>query len=180
MFSIIFYHYAIILEVIYSFQEKKMSLLQSLIAFLGRACIGIIFLVAGVAAILDWQGTEHIFIAKLCDWMTLSMGDPATQQLIEKMMNASFCLLSGALFCTFVGSLMLLLGITVRLGAMLLMAVLVPATVLMHSFWTLADPEKTAQMGLCARNVGLLGALLLLLAYGKGGRRKKGVSDEES
>ncbi|HEY2809902.1 MAG TPA: DoxX family protein, partial [Rhabdochlamydiaceae bacterium] len=155
-----------------------MSLLQSFIAFLGRACVGIIFLVAGVTAILDWQGAEYIFIAKLCDWMTLSMADPARQQLIEKMINASFCLLSGALFCTFVGSLMLLLGITVRLGALFLMIVLVPATLLMHSFWTLAGPEKTTQMALCARNIGILGALLLLLAFGKGKRRKKGVIDE--
>jgi len=157
-----------------------MSLLQSFIAFLGRACVGIIFLVAGVAAILDWQGVEHIFIAKLCDWMTLSMGDPVRQQLIEQMMNASFFLLSGALVCTFLGSLMLLLGITVRLGALFLMVVLIPATLLMHSFWTLTGPEKMTQMALCARNAGLLGALLLLLAYGKGRRCKKGVSDEES
>lgn len=156
-----------------------MSLLQSFISFLGRACVGIIFLAAGVYAILNWQGVEHIFIEKLCDWMTFFMGDPTWQMHLEKVMNASFLLLFSAVFFTLVGSLMLLLGITVRLGALFLILVLVPATGLMHPFWLLSAPEKTTQMALCARNIGLLGALLLLLASGRGRPRKKGVSDEE-
>lgn len=157
-----------------------MALMQSFIGFLGRICIGIIFLVAGIAAILDWQGTEHIFIEKLCDWMTLSIGNPNWQQLLEKMMNASFFILLSALVCTFIGSLMLLFGIGVRLGAFFLILVLLPATLLMHPFWTLSGLERTEQMALCARNIGVFGALLLLLAHGKGSPQRKGADDEEN
>lgn len=155
-----------------------MPLLQSFIAFLGRACIGIIFLVAGAYVLLDWQGTEHLLMQKLCDWMTLTMGDPFWQPLLEQLIHASSILLTGALICCFAGGLMLFLGITVRLGAFLLMVVLIFATLLMHPFWTLPYPDKQMQMAYCARNLGILGGLLLLLAYGKG-KIHKGYKNEE-
>lgn len=155
-----------------------MPLLQSFIAFLGRACIGIIFLVAGAYVLFDWQGIEHLLMQKLCDWMTLTMGDPFWQPLLEEMINASSILLTGGLICCFVGGLMLFLGITVRLGAFLLLLVLLVATVLMHPFWTLTYPEKQVQMAFCARNIGIVGGLLLLVAYGKG-KTHKGYKNEE-
>jgi len=155
-----------------------MGLLQSFIAFLGRICIGIIFLVAGAYALFDWQGTEHLLMQKLCDWMTLTMGDPFWQPLLERMINASSILLTGAVVCVFVGALMLCLGVTVRLGAFLLLLVLIVATCLMHPFWTQTYPEKQLQMALCARNLGVVGGLLVLLAYGKG-KPVKGYKNEE-
>jgi uncharacterized membrane protein YphA (DoxX/SURF4 family) len=156
-----------------------MGLLQSFIAFLGRACIGIIFLVAGVYALFDWQGTEHLLLQKLCDWMTLTMGDPLWQPLLEQMINASSFLLGGAVVCACVGGLMVFLGITVRLGAFFLILLLISATLLMHPFWTLIYPEKQMQMAFCARNIGILGGLLVLLAYGNGKKHKERHNEEK-
>jgi putative oxidoreductase len=157
-----------------------MSLLRSLIGFLGRLCLSLIFIVAGVRMLLDWQGTEHFFIATLCDWLSITMGRPGLQDLVEMAMNHSMLCLWASVFCTIGGGVLVLLGLSVRLGAFLLLLFTLPATILFHHFWSLHGVERQAQMEMFIRNISIIGGLLLLLAYGKGGCKKAKVKEKKS
>jgi putative oxidoreductase len=67
------------------------------------------------------------------------------------------------------GGLSVLLGYRAKFGAWLLVLFLVPVTLIMHRFWGLDDPQ-IAQMQMLnfLKNVGLLGAALLIAYFGAG------------
>jgi putative oxidoreductase len=79
-------------------------------------------------------------------------------------------LLLVALLLLLLGSLSLLLGYHTRHGAMLLFAVTVVATALMHAFWQINDNAVARQTDfeLFSRNVAIAGGLLLLVGLGAG------------
>jgi putative oxidoreductase len=81
---------------------------------------------------------------------------------------ASFLVpLSGVL--ALVGGLSVLFGIRARLGALLLVAFLLPVTFAMHDFWAVADPvqAKLQQINFF-KNLGLTGGALMILYFGAG------------
>lgn len=75
--------------------------------------------------------------------------------------------LSGAL--SLAGGASLLLGYRTAWGAWLLVAFLVPVTLMMHAFWRLDDPVAIhVQQAMFMKNVALLGAALLVSQLGAG------------
>jgi putative oxidoreductase len=67
------------------------------------------------------------------------------------------------------GGVSVMLGFHARLGAWMLVAFLVPVTLMMHAFWTHADPvQHHTQLAMFMKNVSLLGAALLLSQFGAG------------
>jgi putative oxidoreductase len=67
------------------------------------------------------------------------------------------------------GGLSILLGYRARLGAWLLVAFLVPVTVLMHNFWAIEDPATAGlQRVMFLKNLSMLGGALLLTHFGAG------------
>lgn len=70
---------------------------------------------------------------------------------------------------SFVGGLSVALGYRARVGAWLLVLFLVPVNLMMHPYWTLADPAA-AQVDriMFMKNVSMLGAALLLAYFGAG------------
>ena len=67
------------------------------------------------------------------------------------------------------GALSVVLGYRAKIGAWLLVVFLIPVTLGMHNFWAVKDP-KMAQMQQAhfMKNVGLLGAALLIAYFGAG------------
>ena len=62
-----------------------------------------------------------------------------------------------------------MLGYHARTGALALFAFLVFATLVLHDYWHMADPaRRAAEYELFARNVAILGGLLLLIGMGSG------------
>lgn len=85
-------------------------------------------------------------------------GVPAAEALVP---------LSGLL--ALLGGLSVAFGFKARLGAVLLIAFLVPVTVMMHDFWAVADPAAAKlQQVMFMKNVTMLGGALLILYYGAG------------
>lgn len=75
--------------------------------------------------------------------------------------------LSGVL--ALAGGLCVALGYQARLGAWLLVLFLIPVTLVMHAFWGVADPMlRQFQMAMFMKNIGLLGAALLITQIGSG------------
>jgi putative oxidoreductase len=75
--------------------------------------------------------------------------------------------LSGVL--ALLGGLSIALGYKARLGALALIAFLVPVTLMMHNFWAVTDPMMhQMQMVMFMKNVGLIGAALTFFVHGAG------------
>jgi putative oxidoreductase len=68
-----------------------------------------------------------------------------------------------------VGGVMVMLGYRARFGALLLVAFLVPVTVVMHRFWGLADPQMAEiQRAMFMKNVSMIGASMMFMYWGSG------------
>ena len=124
--------------------------LQGIVAVLGRILLCTIFLLSAVGnKIPNFQAVAG-YMAK--------EGVPAPQVM-----------LAGAIVFLIAGSLSVILGYKARIGAALLLVFLVLATYYFHDFWTLSDPQaKQEQMIQFMKNLGLMGAMLLVIANGTG------------
>jgi putative oxidoreductase len=68
-----------------------------------------------------------------------------------------------------VGGLSILLGYHAKLGAVVIIAFLVPVTFMMHAFWGVSDPmQQQIQMIMFMKNISLIGAALLIFVSGSG------------
>jgi putative oxidoreductase len=68
-----------------------------------------------------------------------------------------------------VGGLSVLLGYKARYGALILIAFLIPVTVMMHAFWGVSDPmQRQIQMVMFMKNTALVGSTLLVYIFGSG------------
>ena len=78
-------------------------------------------------------------------------------------------MLVGAIVFLIAGSLSVILGFRPRIGAALLLIFLVLATYYFHNFWAQSDPKaQQEQMIQFMKNLGLMGAMLLIIANGTG------------
>lgn len=74
---------------------------------------------------------------------------------------------AGAL--AFLGGLSVALGYRTRIGAWLLIAYLVPVTLVMHRYWSIPDPAAAAQERIeFLKNMSMLGGALVLAWFGGG------------
>ncbi len=113
----------------------------------GRAFFAAIFLMAG---------RSHFDPAAIS--YARSAGVPFAELLVPA---------SGIL--AFLGGLSVLLGWRARLGAAMLVAFLIPVTLSMHAFWAVKDPMMSQmQLAMFMKNVGLLGAALIVAHLGAG------------
>ena len=108
------------------------------------------------AAIFVLSGLTHF--SQQTIGFAASQGVPAPHLLVP---------LSGAL--AVLGGLSVALGYRTRVGALLLVAFLVPVTLKMHAFWAVGDPMmRGIQQANFMKNVSMLGGALLLLFFGPG------------
>ena len=115
---------------------------------LGRILIALIFLKSGVEKIIGFSA--------VAGFMTL------------KGMPAAEVLLVGSIVFEIAGGLMVLLGWYARWGALLLIAFIVPATLIFHNFWTLEGAQYMNQVNHFMKNLSILGALVFILGMGPG------------
>lgn len=108
-----------------------------------RICLCSIFLRSGISKILGFSGTAE---------MMAGQGLPIPEILL--IFTIAFQLLGG---------LSLLLGYKVKIGSILLILFLIPATLVFHN--PLADP---GEMNSFLKNIGLIGGLLMTIYAGAG------------
>ena len=78
-------------------------------------------------------------------------------------------LLSVAIAMLIAGSLALIAGYQARWGAFLLLIFLVPATYYFHAPWRAGDAAEAGQQVIhFLKNIGLMGAMLLIMVVGSG------------
>ena len=76
--------------------------------------------------------------------------------------------LVGAIVFLIVGSLSVIAGFKIRLGAALLLVFLVLATYFFHDFWNFEGQEQQMQMIQFMKNLSLMGTMMFLMANGAG------------
>lgn len=123
------------------------SAAKGAVVLLGRLFFAAIFLMAG---------PNHF--AKQTIGYAASQGVPLASVAVP---------LSGLI--ALAGSLSILLGYRVRIGAWLIALFLALVTPAMHKFWGIADPMMAqVQMIMFMKNVAMLGGALLLTQFGPG------------
>jgi len=76
--------------------------------------------------------------------------------------------LVGAIVFLVAGSLSVIAGFKIRIGAALLLVFLVLATYFFHDFWTFEGQEQQMQMIQFMKNLSLMGTMVFLMANGAG------------
>ncbi len=115
---------------------------------LGRIALALIFILSGLGKIFDFTGT--------------------TEYMADHGMPAASILLVGAIVFEIAGGLSVLLGFKARLGAVLLLVFLVPASLIFHNFWAIEGDGQEIQMIMFMKNLSIGGGLLFLLGTGAG------------
>lgn len=97
---------------------------------------------------------------------------PNFQSVAEKMATEGVPLpqfmLVGAIVFLIVGSLSVITGFQIRIGAGLLLIFLILATYFFHDFWSFTGAERQQQMIQFLKNVSLMGIMLFFIANGPG------------
>lgn len=153
--------------------------MQSFFAFLGRALLSLIFIVAAVHKFFDWQATEQYLHLALSNWLSLTLDSPTLQGLIEWTLDHQFLVLVVGVFAELIGGLLLFLGLGTRLGAFLLLMVCAFATLIFHHFWNLQEPQRQLEIMNFMKNLSIMGGLLFVLARGKGDCAPRKMDSEE-
>jgi len=126
-----------------------MGFLKGIFALLGRACLSVIFIFSGGCKIFYWSETA------------LKM-EAAEMEMVH-------IFLALAILFEIVGGLSLLLGFKTRFGVLMLVAFLIPTTLIFHNFWDLEDPLQQQQQAIMfMKNLSVLGGLFYVWAYGPG------------
>jgi putative oxidoreductase len=120
-----------------------MEWLKSLGSLVGRILLVLIFLKSGIGKIENFEGT--------------------VQYMVKYGMSYPHYFLIGAIFLELVGSISVILGYLTRFGALLLIILLIPATLIFHTDF--ADPVQVLMFW---KNVSMLGGCFFLLGMGAG------------
>jgi putative oxidoreductase len=116
---------------------------QKYVPVVARTLLTALFLQSGIGKILGFEGTSELMAG---------VGIPF----------APFTLVFTIAFLI-IGSLLVIFGFKARIGSILLLAFIIPATIVFHN--PIANPDELSSF---LRNLSLMGGLLMVLAYGAG------------
>ncbi|MCB1115924.1 MAG: DoxX family protein [Chlamydiia bacterium] len=131
--------------------------------WVARICFSLLFLVAGVGKLFNWQGSVEGLALTFVEWQML-LGEGALSERVQEVLSASTeILMGGAVFLEIVGALLILLGYKTRIGAVFLLLFLIPVTLVMHPFWFRVSGEVYQELMVFLKNLSLIGALLFVV-----------------
>jgi len=114
----------------------------------------------------------RVCLASVFVFSVLASKIPHYAHVLGKMAEAGMpfpaLLLPGAIVLLVLGSLSLILGYKARMGALLLIVFMLPATYYFHAFWSAAPAEFVPQIIHFMKNLSLVGALLFVMTVGPG------------
>ena len=114
----------------------------------GRILLAFLFLQSGFDKLLKYDITQALMAAR---------GVPEPQIMLPL-----------ALAALFAGGVMLLIGWKASWGALALIVFMIPVTWYFHRYWTFPEALQVDQFHHFVKNLGIIGALLLVLGMGSG------------
>jgi putative oxidoreductase len=118
------------------------------VALVGRILVALIFVLSGFMKISGFEGTAGYIAAK---------GLPMPQVLAAL-----------TILLELGGGIALVAGFKTRWVAILFFLWLIPTTLIFHKFWGIDAAQVQNQMNNFLKNVSIMGAMLLLFAFGPG------------
>lgn len=125
-----------------------MNAAQQVAPLIGRILVAAIFLWSGIGKIGGFAGTAGYMASK---------GLP----MAEVLLVITIIVEIGA-------ALMIIVGYKARLGALALLLWMIPVTLIFHAFWAVPADQVQMQMINFFKNLGLMGAMLLIIGFGPG------------
>jgi putative oxidoreductase len=138
--------------------------------FIGRLCISLVFIVAAIGTIFNWEASYQYFLTGLATWLGALEGSPQAQHWMGWLLSIAPLVLVVGTVIEAMGGILVLTGWRIRSGALLLLLFLIPATLLMHPFWIVAGDQREMQMILCMKNFSIIGGLLILAVTSQEGK----------
>lgn len=125
-----------------------MNSMTPLFALIGRILLAAVFLVSGFGKIAGFQGLISTIASK---------GFPAPEFFA-----------AGTVALELIAGAMLVVGWKVRWAALALAAFTLLLSFLFHNFWALPEAQKMMQQIQFMKNMGIIGGLLYIAAFGAG------------
>lgn len=119
----------------------------------GRVMLSTIFLMSGLMKIGNFAGTSG-YMAN----MGVPMSDIALAVTIIVEVG---------------GAAMIIVGWNARLGAAALFLWMIPVSLMFHAFWAAPQAEMQTQMAMFMKNMAMMGAMLMIMAFGSGAKSLK-------
>ncbi len=135
---------------------------------LGRILLSLIFICLVTNQILNWDQTQHSFDKSVSDWIVHPGLPDQIQKVFSLLLSYSSLIMILAAVFAGLGGLFVLLGIKVRLGAILLILFLTPSTVIMHAFWMYHGSMREMEMMMFLKNISIVGGLFILASCSEG------------
>ena len=145
-----------------------MKTLQLSAVYLGRFFLCSIFLFSSISEMLDWGEAEKFLHMSVTRWIDTFQSNEGVFSFLSHFVPWLPWILLVSIIFKLVGSIFVVIGYHVRIGASLLIAFLVPATWVVHGFWHVPVQNQPLEMVMFMKNLAILGGLVIVLAFGKG------------
>jgi putative oxidoreductase len=133
----------------------------------GRILFCVIFMFSGASKLLDLTATAQM-TEKIVLPAALATYTSQLEGLTGMSMPMMLAITAGAL--ELICGLMIALNFGARFFAILLILFVVAATFYYHDFWNQAGPEARNNIVHALKNLSLVGALFMIVGYGRGAR----------
>ena len=122
--------------------------LQSVFSLVGRLLLAFVFIPAGLSKISGFAGTVGYI-------SSVGMPLPSVSAVVAILVEVG---------C----GIALLAGFQTRIAALVLAVFTLVASFFFHNFWTLPEAQQMMQQLMFFKNIGIVGGLLTLAAWGAG------------
>ena len=133
----------------------------------GRILFCVIFIFSGASKLLDLTATAQM-TEKIVIPAALATYTSQLEGLTGMSMPMMLAIAAGAL--ELICGLMIALNFGARFFAILLILFVVAATFYYHDFWNQTGPEARNNVVHALKNLSLIGALCMIIGYGRGAR----------
>ncbi|MBI5345641.1 MAG: DoxX family protein [Chlamydiae bacterium] len=143
-----------------------MESLKKTTLFFGRIFISILFILSAINKIFHWQETQNGLVNLFYDWQSYISFSVTFQAGFANLIAWSQEILIVMTIFELVGGLLIFFGIKPKLGAILIILILLPTTFLLHPFWFLDGAKREMQGVLFLKNLAILGGLFFISVFG--------------
>ena len=138
------------------------------LAGVGRCLVSLIFLGLAAVSVLNWEIAISEVSGALANWELYTGYIEGVSFVIQNLLTVVPLLVVLGIVLQLIGGFLLCLSLRVRLGAVLLLCQIIPATALYYHFWFLDGPGMQRALILFLKNLSIIGSLLVIIAFGQG------------
>jgi putative oxidoreductase len=145
---------------------------------IGRIAFALIFIISGISKFMDLSNTSNMIAAEVVIPGFLS--GAVTQIETTTGMRMPMLLAVAGASIEVIGGAMVALNFASRIGALLLILFLIPATYFFHDFWTMTGEAWMQNLIQFQKNLSILGGLIVFFVLGSWRPGENEVAERET